>query len=198
MEDTHRADRGEGSGEAEGGAAGRGGSMGRLGDAQKELRDGLRRFSEEMQGRGGGDDGRGRGRGRGGEAEDDGTGDFSSSAEAMGEAGEALGRGDGEAALDAQTRALEKLRDGARKLADRMMRGSGRDGRDGADGGEEDPFGRPRRRTGPTDGGRVAVPDEIDVERARRILDDIRRRLGEPARPKGERDYLDRLLDLDR
>jgi len=191
MEDTHRADRGDGEGSA---------GMGRLGDSQKELRDALRRFADDMKGRGGSGEGqRGRGRSGGeGEGEDDGSDDLSASADAMGEAGEALGRGEGEGALDAQTRALESLRNGARKLADRMTRGNGRGGRDGADGGEEDPFGRPRRRDGTVDNGRVKVPDEIDVERARRILDDIRRRLGEPARPKFERDYLDRLLDLDR
>jgi hypothetical protein len=38
------------------------------------------------------------------------------------------------------------------------------------------------------------VPDEVDAQRARRILEDIRRRLGEPFRPMIERDYLERLL----
>ncbi|MGH6935560.1 MAG: DUF4175 family protein, partial [Methylocella sp.] len=32
------------------------------------------------------------------------------------------------------------------------------------------------------------------AERARRVLEEIRRRLGEPARPREEMDYLERLL----
>lgn len=198
MEDTHRADRGEAGEEGEAGA----GAMGRLGESQKELRDALKRFSEEMKGRGQGRDGEsgGQGRGqRGGEGNDDGSDDLGSSADAMGEAGEALGRGDGEGALDSQQRALDDLRRGARKLADQMMRQQGgRGGREGEASGDEDPLGRPRRSRGLADSDRVKVPEEIDVERARRILDDIRKRLGETARPKFERDYLDRLLRLER
>jgi hypothetical protein len=40
----------------------------------------------------------------------------------------------------------------------------------------------------------VKVPDEIDVERARRIMEAIRKRLGERSRPRYELDYLERLL----
>jgi hypothetical protein len=39
------------------------------------------------------------------------------------------------------------------------------------------------------------VPDEIDTQRAREILDAIRQRLGESGRPEFELDYLERLLD---
>lgn len=194
MEDTHRADRGEGEEGAEDGT----GEMGRIGEGQKELRDTLRRFSEEMRGRGAGEGrGEGKGEGRGTGGDDDGSDELNGAADSMGEAGEALGRGEGEEALDAQTRALEQLRKGARKLADRMMRQGG-GGREGQEAGDEDPLGRPRRSQGPSFSDKVKVPEEIDVERARRILEDIRRRLGEPARPKFERDYLDRLLNLDR
>lgn len=200
MEETHRSERE--SGEDDGSA------MGRLGDSQNELRDALKQFSDQMRGQGTpkgpgeggsprpGDKGSGT-QGRSGSGED-GSGDLDDAAEAMGEAGTALGRGEGEAALDAQTRALESLRQGARRLADQMMRRNGRGGRDGQGAEEEDPLGRPRRNRGLGDTDKVRVPDEIDVERARRILDDIRKRLGETARPKLERDYLDRLLKLDR
>jgi hypothetical protein len=58
----------------------------------------------------------------------------------------------------------------------------------------EDPLGRMRRTEGPDLGTTVRVPDEIDVQRARRILDELRRRLGDPARPQLELDYLERLL----
>ena len=55
-------------------------------------------------------------------------------------------------------------------------------------------LGRMRRTEGPDLGTSVRVPDEIDVQRARRILDELRRRLGDPTRPQLELDYLDRLL----
>jgi hypothetical protein len=40
----------------------------------------------------------------------------------------------------------------------------------------------------------VKVPGEIDVQRARRILEELRRRFADPERPQLELDYLDRLL----
>jgi anti-anti-sigma regulatory factor len=40
----------------------------------------------------------------------------------------------------------------------------------------------------------VKVPGEIDVQRARRILDELRRRLADPMRPQIELEYLERLL----
>ena len=39
------------------------------------------------------------------------------------------------------------------------------------------------------------VPEEIDVQRAREILEELRRRLSEPSRPRLEKDYLERLLE---
>jgi len=57
-----------------------------------------------------------------------------------------------------------------------------------------DPLGRPQRTQGPDLGQNVDIPDEIDVERARRILNAIRERLGERFRPRFELDYLERLL----
>lgn len=190
MEETHRSSRGaEGEG-SDGDGSGGAGEMGRLGEGQRALRDALRQFSEEMKRGGEG------GAGPGGEAGEDGSEEFGSAGEAMGEAGEALGHGEGETALDAQTRALDELRRGARKLADQMMKRNGRGG-EGNQAGGEDPLGRPQRNGRGLSSGGVKVPDEIDVERARRILEDIRRRLAEPSRPKFERDYLDRLLKLD-
>ena len=40
------------------------------------------------------------------------------------------------------------------------------------------------------------MPDEIDTQRAREILDEIRRRLGNTVSPEVERQYLERLLDI--
>jgi hypothetical protein len=63
--------------------------------------------------------------------------------------------------------------------------------------GDRDPLGRPQRTEGPDLGQTVKVPDEIDVERARRILEAIRERLGERFRPRYELDYLQRLLNME-
>jgi Domain of unknown function (DUF4175) len=59
----------------------------------------------------------------------------------------------------------------------------------------EDPLGRPQRTTGPDLGSTVKMPDEIDIQRAREILEAIRKRLSDPDRPMIERDYLEWLLD---
>jgi hypothetical protein len=40
----------------------------------------------------------------------------------------------------------------------------------------------------------VQIPEEADLQRARQILDELRRRAGEFGRPEIERDYIDRLL----
>ncbi len=58
-----------------------------------------------------------------------------------------------------------------------------------------DPLGRPQQSNSPDLGSNVKIPDEIDTQRAREILDAIRRRLGEIGRPPIERDYLERLLE---
>ncbi len=59
--------------------------------------------------------------------------------------------------------------------------------------GREDPLGRPQRQRDWADG-RVRVPgaDESATQRARRILEELRRRLGDPLRPMEELDYLER------
>ncbi len=44
------------------------------------------------------------------------------------------------------------------------------------------------------DSGETALPNDFDVQRARTILDELRKRLGEPARPPMELDYLERLV----
>jgi hypothetical protein len=41
----------------------------------------------------------------------------------------------------------------------------------------------------------VQVPDQIDMQRAREILETIRRRLGESFRDLPELEYLERLLE---
>ena len=129
---------------------------------------------------------------------------------AMREAETALGQGPGGSggAVDAQGRAVQALRDSAQKLAEAMRgqaggNGGGMEGEDeegqGSQGqfgaGGTDPLGRP------AGGERAFNPnarfDPLGVpaaERARRVLEELRRRLGEPARPREEMDYLERLL----
>jgi hypothetical protein len=57
-----------------------------------------------------------------------------------------------------------------------------------------DPLGRETGRSGfeALDG--VRIPDEMELRRAREILDELRRRRGERRRPAIELDYIDRLL----
>jgi hypothetical protein len=57
-----------------------------------------------------------------------------------------------------------------------------------------DPLGRPMRHNEFTDDYSVKIPGEIDVQRVRRILEELRRRLADPQRPQIELDYIERLL----
>ena len=121
--------------------------------------------------------------------------------EAMGEAEQQLGQGDSGQATGQQGRALQAMREGAQQMMQNMQNQAGEQGRRGERGqhgeqsrGEQDPLGRQSRSQGPQLGNDTKVPGEIDAQRARKILEDIRRRLGESARPKLELDYLDRLL----
>ena len=50
------------------------------------------------------------------------------------------------------------------------------------------------RCTGATRRFQVKVPGEIDVQRARRIIEELRRRFGDVLRPQEELDYIERLL----
>jgi uncharacterized protein (TIGR02302 family) len=126
-----------------------------------------------------------------------------SAGEAMGEAEGELGQGDAESAVDSQGRALEAMRKGAQGLAQSMQQngmgmGPGQPGRNGRQraNSQTDPLGREMGRRGrnPDDGVDVKVPGEIDAQRARRILEELRKRYGESSRPQLELDYIERLL----
>lgn len=121
---------------------------------------------------------------------------------AMGEAGAALDRGAAADAIDAQGSAVDALRRAEAALrqafAERRAGQGGMllfGGRDGGGGFGADPFGRQ-----PGDGGggfglgRIAIPDAGELGRAQAIVDELRRRAGEPHRPSPERDYIERLL----
>jgi hypothetical protein len=124
--------------------------------------------------------------------------------EAMGEAEGQLGDGNSDGAVDSQGRALEALRKGAQGLAQALQQqmgqqqgpGPGRPGRLGPARAQQDtdPLGRPLRGRDYGDDTTIKVPREIDVQRARRILEELRRRFGETERPQLELDYIERLL----
>jgi uncharacterized protein (TIGR02302 family) len=138
-----------------------------------------------------------------------GSGDLDAATDAMIAAENALRDGprSNGAAVEAQGRAVEALREGAQKLAERMN-GQGDGESPGAEdegegaaqpfgtAGGIDPLGRPVGR----DNGYANFPEGYNPgaaspsERARRVLEELRRRLGEPARPREEMDYLQRLL----
>ena len=119
---------------------------------------------------------------------------FPEAGEAMGDAKDALGQSNLDRATDEQGRALDQLRQGAQSLAEQMMEnGEAQTGKGQGNSGK-DPLGRPDRSNRPDLGLSVKVPDQIDIQRAREVLDEVRRRLGDPSRPMFELDYLERLI----
>ena len=125
------------------------------------------------------------------------NGKLGQAGEAMGRAAGALGKGKPGAAVGEQGDALDALRQGAQGLTQQFAQRRGRGGgiRGGDNFANQDPLGRPQRTTGADLGNSVKVPDEIDVQRAREILEAIRRRLADPGRGDVERSYLERLLE---
>ena len=178
--------------------------MGQLRQDQQALRDQLNKLMEELRRKGfqmpgqQGQQGQQQGQGQqGGEMDQLGR-----AGEAMGEAGDQLGEGDADNAVDAQGRALEAMRRGQQGMAQSMQQqmgqgpGPGSPGRTGQARANQDtdPLGRPMRGRGYDEDTTVKVPGEIDVQRARRILEELRKRFGESFRPQLELDYIERLL----
>ncbi len=165
---------------------------GQLGDAAGQ-QEGLRRMLGEMMRRLG-----------------DGLGDIPEplgrAERAMRDATEALQRRQPGAAIGPQTEALDQLQQAAREFAQQMQRrmqgqlGNPNDDEVGATNGmpgdrvERDPLGRPLSNNGTYDQGDVKIPDQNTLQKAREILDELRRRAGERSRPEIELDYIDRLL----
>jgi hypothetical protein len=69
-----------------------------------------------------------------------------------------------------------------------------RAGRQQSGGRDSDPLGRPLHGREFGDDLTVKIPGEMDVQRVRRILEELRRRLADPLRPQIELDYIERLL----
>lgn len=124
--------------------------------------------------------------------------------QAMKGAGQALRDGEAGRATDDQTEALDELHRATDQLGEELARqqqgpqmgiGMGRQ-RGLINPRNRDPFGR-RRGDGPYDqlnNGDVKVPSQQDILRARKIMQELRRRSGEQYRPRPERDYINRLI----
>ena len=169
------------------------GQMGDLRQDQQGLRDRLNKLLDQLKQHGLGQPGQ---QGEGNE-----MGQLGDAGEAMGQAEGQLGEGDADNAVDSQGRALDAMRKGAQGLAQSMQQqgmGPGPNGRPGRGQaraqGETDPLGRPMRGRDYGDDVTVKVPGEIDAQRARRILEELRKRFGEGFRPQLELDYIERLL----
>jgi uncharacterized protein (TIGR02302 family) len=171
---------------------------------QQGLRDRLKKLQQELAKRGMGQGQRGE-KGQQGEQGQQGDGEdgLGDADNAMGDATGRLGEGNADGAVDSQGKALEALRKGAQSLAEAMQQGDGDGQNDGpgnsmgrqqSGANNNDPLGRPLHGREFGDDYTVKIPGEIDVQRVRRILEELRRRLADPARPQIELDYLERLL----
>jgi uncharacterized protein (TIGR02302 family) len=173
--------------EGEGQAQGQGTEQS-LAERQQQLRDELNRQEGNMPGQG--------------------TPEGDAAREALDRAGEAMDQaeqnlreGDLADAIDNQSQAMEALRDSMRSLGEAMAEeernqqaGQGQQDSDRrAD--NRDPLGRSQGSNGATGSDEQADLNDDAYGRARELLDEIRRRSGETARPEVERDYLNRLLD---
>jgi hypothetical protein len=106
--------------------------------------------------------------------------------QAMEQARRALESGDADGALSAQEEAIEALRDAARAASQAYETA------EGAQDGQDGPLGRGGQQGA---GAQTGVPSEAERQRAREILEELRRRAAERGRPQEELDYIDRLLE---
>ena len=176
------------------------GDKNNFGDLQKNqqaLRDRLKQLMDKLKQKGFGQPQQGGGDQQQNGGEPDQLGEAGS---AMDEAQGSLGDKNADSAVDSQGRALEALRKGAQNLAQQMDKqmqmgqGQGPGMRPGPRRSRAendiDPLGR--QRHGYEDGQKV--PLEADVQRARRILEELRKRYSDTARSQLELDYIERLL----
>lgn len=162
-----------------------------LSDRQRELR---QRLNQLQQGQLPGD---------GTEQGEEGRRSLDRAGRAMEQAEEALRDGDLDGALDRQAEAMEALRDGMQQFGQALAEEQ-RQNRDAQGGNREvgsadpngtDPLGRRQGETARIGSDENMVQNDPD-QRAQELLDEIRRRSGELARPLEELDYLKRLLQM--
>jgi uncharacterized protein (TIGR02302 family) len=116
--------------------------------------------------------------------------------EAMRQAEQSLRQGDDSAALEAQGRAMEGLRKGIGEMAKQAQQGNGGPGEEEGQAGQnglrgqngEGPFGHANRQND---------VDATGARKARKVLEELRRRLSDPRRAREELDYLERLIKPD-
>ncbi len=158
-------------------------SMRALQDQQKNLKSELQKLSEELDSMGLAP-----------------AKEFSDAEDFMTRADEALNQLNGGSATNMQGEALDAMRRGSREMMKKMQQAL--DEQNGgtqsqADQQGRDPLGRMQGSSGPDFGSDVELPAEIDIQRAREVLDEIRRRLGNALSPQQEKEYLERLLKFD-
>jgi hypothetical protein len=181
MEQTHReAQQGQ---EGQQGQPGQQGQNGSGADMQESLR---RQLGELMR--------------MLGEAGGQIPGNFGRAERSMRDAGEALGQGQPGQALGPQGNALDQLMQGAGQMMEQLMQqfGQGMPSPGDPTGRQPRPGQRafdPLPNTGTNSSSEnVRIPDDLEMQRTREILQELRRRAGELGRPQSERDYIDRLL----
>ncbi|MFU8865039.1 MAG: TIGR02302 family protein [Rhodobacterales bacterium] len=179
---------GQGQDRADQQGEGQGDAQGSLAERQRALRNELDRQSRNLPN-------------IGGEAGEAAREALDRAGRAMDGAEQALRGNDLAEAIDQQAEAMDALRDGMRNMgeamaeAEREQRG-GQGQEMGRAGGERrDPLGRDSGTSGQTGTDENLLQGEDVYRRARDLLDEIRRRSGEGARPEEELDYLRRLLE---
>jgi uncharacterized protein (TIGR02302 family) len=181
--DLQQGPEGEGEGTGQDGQS--------LADRQRELRDRLGQLQD------------GQLPGDGNEQGEEGRRQLDRAGRAMDEAEDALRDGDLPRALDRQAEAMEAMRDGMQSfgdaLAENRRQGDAPQGEEFGQAdpnGQRDPLGRELGNSARIGSDRNMLQGQDVYRHAQDLLDEIRRRSGEQARPEGERDYLRRLLDM--
>ena len=108
----------------------------------------------------------------------------------MGQSKQDLGSNDLPGSSVDQKNALDAMRSAATELENQLLKQMQDQGKEG----QEDPLGRKEGANGNPFDGDVKVPTQSELQRARGILLELRRRAGERGRPQQELDYIDRLL----
>ena len=117
--------------------------------------------------------------------------DLGRAGRSMEQSGRDLGSNDLPGSSVDQKNALDAMRSAATELENQLMKQMQKEqGREG----EEDPLGRKEGANGNPFGSDVKMQTQSDLQRARGILLELRRRAGERGRPQQELDYIDRLL----
>ncbi|MEO0467464.1 MAG: DUF4175 family protein [Pseudomonadota bacterium] len=202
-DDTLAEQRGEGPGQQQGGQPGESegeGGEGSLADRQRGLSDETGQLADGETGE------NGSGGGEPSDSEDGAGGsEFGALDEAtrrrleeisrlQEQAARELERGGTARAGRSQDQAAQELRELSNELAQRLDElEAARLGEDGTNPQDAvDPFGRPLGGAG--DGNDITIPEEAERQRAKDILDELRRRY-DNTDDESERDYLERLLD---